>query len=87
MMKIIFSLFLWGIMGCGVGMGGEENGTFATETVTQSETWGYVGQYRAKIVPEQVRVFTMPSAGRLTGLIEAGHVAKGVVFAKITEED
>jgi hypothetical protein len=86
MLKIVFPLLLWGIVGYGVGMG-EENEIPASETVTQAETWGYVGQYRAKIVPEQIRVFTMPSAGRLTGLIEAGHVVKGIVFAKVNEED
>jgi hypothetical protein len=59
----------------------------APSSEIQTEEWGYVGQYRAKIVPEQIRVFTMPSAGRITGLIDQGRVAKGVVFAKINEKD
>jgi hypothetical protein len=88
MKKLVSHLSLLSLLIFGVSLGDvvESEATSDTPEVPQ-ETWGYVGQYRAKIVPEQVRVFTMPTSGKVSGLIEPGHVTKGIVIAKINEEE
>lgn len=48
----------------------------------------YVGQYMARIVPEQMRSFVSPAAGTITRLVDdGGRVPKGTVIAALNESD
>lgn len=48
----------------------------------------YVGQYRARVVPERTRVFVAPVAGTITGIINnKGRITKGTVLAMLNKTD